>query len=277
MNSAKDLIKHLWENYRTLVPSAKKIENQLRIQNEVWIEDHIALRSFNFGNFGSHYLEKYFEKFGWMTVKSDYKFPKKKLTALHMAHPDTSLPKIFISQIEVHELSDASVAIIKKYLSGKCDQLVNCNDLEDAISHFLNPVWEVPSYNDYLELIKESQYAAWTLLFGNNVNHFTISVHLMRQMRTLNEVNNFVESLGIELNQDNGKIKGSAEVLLEQSSTAADPILFKFADNQNHNVPYAFIEFARRYPLNQKGLEWKDFFQGFVEGNADRIFTSTNV
>ena len=58
-----------------------------------------------------------------------------------MAHPDTSLPKIFISQIEVHELSDASVAIIKKYLSGKCDQLVNCNDLEDAIPHFLNPVW----------------------------------------------------------------------------------------------------------------------------------------
>ena len=79
MNSAKDLIKHLWENYRTLVPSAKKIENQLRLQNEVWIEDHIALRSFNFGNFGSRNLEKYFEKFGWRTVKSDYKFPKKKI------------------------------------------------------------------------------------------------------------------------------------------------------------------------------------------------------
>ena len=194
-----------------------------------------------------------------------------------MAHLDPSLPKIFISQIEVHELPAVSISIIQKYLSGKCDQLVNSNGLEDAIPHFLKPAWEVPSYADYLDLLKESQYAAWTLLFGNNVNHFTISVHLMKQMRTLNEVNDFVESLGIELNQDNGKIKGSAEVLLEQSSTVADPVLFKFADNQKHNVPYAFIEFARRYPLNQKVIQWQDFFQGFVEGNADRIFTSTNV
>ena len=82
MNSAKDLIKHLWENYRTLVPSAKKIENQLRIQNEVWIEDHIALRSFNFGNFGSRNLEKYFEKFGWSDREVGLQISKEKIDSI---------------------------------------------------------------------------------------------------------------------------------------------------------------------------------------------------
>ena len=99
----------------------------------------------------------------------------------------------------------------------------------------------------------------------------------MKQLNNLHDVNAFVESLGLRLNEDNGKIKGSPDVLLEQSSTAADPILFEFSDDQSHHVPYAFIEFARRYPVNKSAHHWQDFFQGFVEGNADRIFTSTNA
>ena len=277
MTAAKQLIKRLWENYKAKVPTARKVEEQLKLKNETWVEDHIALRSFNFEHFGSHNLESFFKRFGWETIKSDYRFPKKKLTALHMAHPDVTIPKIFISQIEVSQLSYKGGYIIQKYLSGLEDQLAHSKDVNDSIQYFLKPVWRTPSYDDYSVLIEESQYAAWTLLFGNNVNHFTISVHLMNQMKTLEEVNHFVESLNILLNEDNGKIKGSSEVFLEQSSTVADPVLFNFSDNQNHHVPYAFIEFARRYPINNSGIEWQDFFQGFVEGNADRIFTSTNA
>ena len=277
MNSAQLLIKKLWQNYSNQVPSAIKVEEALKLRNEIWIEDHIALRSFNYLNFGTRNLESFFNRYGWETIKSDYIFPLKKLSALHMAHPDKTLPKIFISQIEVNELSNKSITVIDKYLNGLKDQLATASTVNEALPYFLNPAWTTASYEDYQVLIEESQYAAWTLLFGNNVNHFTISVHLMKQLNNLHDVNAFVESLGLRLNEDNGKIKGSPDVLLEQSSTAADPILFEFSDDQSHHVPYAFIEFARRYPVNKSAHHWQDFFQGFVEGNADRIFTSTNA
>tara|TARA_Y100000589_G_scaffold332068_1_gene388985 strand:+ start:3588 stop:4421 length:834 start_codon:yes stop_codon:yes gene_type:complete len=277
MNSAQLLIQKLWQNYSNKVPSAVKVQQALKLRNEIWIEDHIALRTFNYLNFGSRNLESFFQRYGWKTIKSDYRFPEKKLTALHMAHPETNLPKIFISQIEVEQLSNQCIMVLDKYLNGSSSQINTAHTVEEAIPCFLNTEWNRSSYEDYQILLTESQYAAWTLLFGNNVNHFTISVHLMNQLNSLDKVNSFVESLGIVLNQDNGKIKGSPNVLLEQSSTVADPILFDFSDNQSHYVPYAFIEFARRYPVNHSAHKWQDFFQGFVEGNADRIFTSTNA
>ena len=90
-------------------------------------------------------------------------------------------------------------------------------------------------------------------------------------------MNNLVESLGIILNDDHGKIKGSPDVLLEQSSTLADLLEVEFDRGEKIEVPYAFIEFANRYPLGAYAEKWEDYFQGFVEGNADRIFTSTNI
>ena len=54
MNAAKQLIKRLWENYKAKVPTARQVEEQLKLKNETWVEDHIALRSFNFDQFGSH-------------------------------------------------------------------------------------------------------------------------------------------------------------------------------------------------------------------------------
>ena len=277
MIQAHDLVKNLWDVYRQNVPTASRVFEALIDINEVWIEDHIALRTFNWKKFNKHNLEMFFESLGWQTIESSYMFPEKKLTALHMAHPDRSLPKIFISQLEVEQLSAACIDIINKYLSNQEESLNSRMSLDDAIKHFCIPPWGRANLNDYHQLLKESQYAAWTLLFGNNVNHFTISVHLMRHLNNLAEMNNLVESLGIILNDDHGKIKGSPDVLLEQSSTLADLLEVEFDRGERIEVPYAFIEFANRYPLGEYAEKWEDYFQGFVEGNADRIFTSTNI
>lgn len=67
-----------------------------------------------------------------------------------------------------------------------------------------------------------------------------------------------------------GEIKGSQQVMLEQSATVADHAAVQFTD-KNMNIPSCFYEFAQRYPMKNGTL-----FSGFVEASADKIFSSTN-
>ena len=73
-------------------------------------------------------------------------------------------------------------------------------------------------------------------------------------------------------------IKGSPEVFLEQSATLAEDVVVCFQDGFQ-KIPYAFVEFAYRYPLagKQKDGLWESYYQGFVTDNADKIFESTNT
>lgn len=73
------------------------------------------------------------------------------------------------------------------------------------------------------------------------------------------------------LNSAGGEVKGSAEVLLEQSATMADRIEVNFKDVQK-SIPSCFYEFALRYPKADGEL-----YSGFVAASADKIFESTNA
>ena len=75
---------------------------------------------------------------------------------------------------------------------------------------------------------------------------------------------------GFELNNSGGEIKGSKEVLLEQSSTLADKIEVEFSDNKLI-IPSCYFEFAKRYAMKDGSL-----YQGFVAQSADKIFESTD-
>ena len=67
-----------------------------------------------------------------------------------------------------------------------------------------------------------------------------------------------------------GKIKGTPDDLLEQSSTLAGEIVVSFSDGP-HTIPGCYYEFARRYPDASGRL-----FSGFVPGSASKIFESTD-
>ena len=156
------------------------------------------------------------------------------------------------------------------------------DEVADAFSLFLSygVPWRTPTYEDYDLLRKESEYAAWTLVYGNTPNHFTVSVHLMKHFNSLKEFNDFVQTkLQIEMNKSGGSfIKGTPDVKLEQSATLADECFVPFQDGFK-KIPYAFVEFAYRFPLegkNKNGL-WENYYQGFVTDNADKIFESTNI
>ena len=84
-------------------------------------------------------------------------------------------------------------------------------------------------------------------------------------------VNAALKRAGYALNDSGGEIKGSPEVLLEQSSTLADRVPVRFSDGEQV-IPGCFYEFACRYPQADGSL-----YQGFVEASADKIFESTDA
>lgn len=257
------LFKSLWNDYiERLCPSADKVHNLLE-EKEALINDHIALRTYSLAPVNLEVLAKPFLELGYKEC-GDYVFESKHLTAKHYEHPDTTQPKVFISQLEVDLCSSQLQEIVKKLVNQ-----VDTDSLND--SNFLHKgrLWNV-SHEEYLLLAKESEYAAWLAAHGYGANHFTVSVNQLGAFSTVKAVNDHLRFAGFAINESGGEVKGSPEVLLEQSSTMADKVPVSFIDG-NQYIPGGFYEFALRYPMKNGEL-----YQGFVAASADKIFESTD-
>ncbi|PIN15223.1 hypothetical protein CDL12_12155 [Handroanthus impetiginosus] len=143
--------------------------------------------------------------------------------------------------------------------------------------------WEKPSYSEFQQLARESEYAAWTLVNGYALNHVTISTHRLKShLRKIGNLNQFIEKNGFRLNSEGGILKVSPDGLLLQSSTVADSSFYQFAEGITEIIPRSYIEFAERLVLPQfKNLpedKIEEFHrrEGFEVGNADKIFESTS-
>ena len=256
-----------------LIGSADDIEN-----------DHIAFRTLGVPHLGIASFEKIFKALGY-TRRDDYHFAGKKLDAYWYSPPSEKLPRIFVSELRVAELSESARAIIASYTdaiqSDPVDALDLTNPLEiDAFLHA--PLWRLPTLADYLELARESEYAAWVIHNRYYLNHYTISVHnLPAPYNTLERFNEFLESRGVVLNTSGGKIKKSPDGLLLQSSTVAEMLQAEFADGQHHAISGSYVEFAERLVLPQfqhlepSQIKREHRREGFEAGNADKIFEST--
>lgn len=263
--NVNELFDNLWTNYLTVTPSADKIHSLLGEQNgKDIINDHIALRTFNIEKVNLAKLSAHFEALGYKDC-GDYDFVAKKLKAKHFEHPNTELPKIFISELLVEEFPENVQSIIHKMVDQISNDAVTADSFPYSGTH-----WKV-SHAEYKMLLEESEYAAWMAAWGYRANHFTVSINQLSQYTTIEEVNEKLKASGFVLNSAGGEIKGSAEVLLEQSSTMADSAVTNFSDG-DFTIPSCFYEFALRYPLPSGEL-----YTGFVAASADKIFESTNV
>lgn len=250
--------------------------------------DHFAFRTFGVDGYGIDSMAKFFLDFGY-TPREELRFPAKKLKALWFAPPADQcrngsglggpLPRIFISELLVDEMSPRSQEIIRKYTKTSGSG----NKYAALASSLGSLTWEKPLCSDYQQLSRESEYAAWTLVNGYAVNHVTISTHWLKShIRSIKCLNQFIEDQGFKLNSEGGILKVSPDGLLLQSSTVADSTSFTFADGVTESVPCSYIEFAERLLLPQyKNLpdeEIKEFHRrdGFEVGNADKIFESTS-
>lgn len=261
----KDLFAALWQDYVQLTPSADKIHALLGSgQQDDVINDHIALRTFNLDKIGLDKLAAHFIAVGYREA-GEYHFEAKKLYAKHFEHPDPTAPKVFISELLVEKCSPMLQQAVQKLVAQIPAEAVTAENFIYSGRH-----WDIDQAT-YRLLLEESEYAAWMAVWGFRANHFTVSVNALQNFTTLQSVNQALKDAGFALNTSGGEIKGSADVLLEQSSTLADEAEVAFTDGVL-SVPSCFYEFALRYPTADGSL-----YTGFVAASADKIFESTNA
>ena len=263
MNPA-ELIAHLWNDYIASTPQALRIHRLLAGRGEQVQNDHVALRAYGGGGLGVDALARSFEAAGW-EARDPYRFEDKHLRARYWKHPDPALPKVFISELIVEELSEEA----QRLIAGLVAQVPAGFGARADLPWAGRP-WRLP-HATYQRLLAESEYAAWMAAFGFRVNHFTVDVGALTTFASLPELNDFLAAQGFALNASGGVIKGTPAERLEQSSTLADSIEVAF-DDATVRLPSCYYEFALRYPLPDGTL-----FQGFVPASANRIFESTDV
>lgn len=262
----EQLLAEMWENYIAITPSALKIHQLFEAKGETIFNDHIALRTYNDPRVNISVLEKPFLEVGYEAM-GEYVFVEKKLFAKHYQHKtDKSAPKIFISELKLEECSELIQNSVKEILDS-CEASV----FADAELILKGRVWNTLSFEVYEQLRNESEYAAWMYVYGFCANHFTVNVNALKGFETLNSVNDFLESEGFLLNASGGKIKGTPEQLLEQSSTLADKRKTLFNEGI-YEIPSCYYEFALRYADNSGQL-----YEGFIAASADKIFESTDL
>lgn len=262
VKTLQSLLDKMWQDYVHINPLAQKIYD-LFSKDDTVINDHIALRTFNHPRVNVDVLAKAFLESGYQ-YKGDYHFPEKKLYAKHFEHADTNLPKIFISELKLEEFSPA----LKETVNALVDQIPAGLESQFDFASIGRP-WQV-STQTYQALQQESDYAAWVAAFGYRPNHFTVFINGMKKFSEITDLNDFLKTQGFKLNSSGGEVKGSKDVLLEQSSTLANNVEVKFEDG-TLTIPACYYEFAKRYPLPDGKL-----YQGFVAASADKIFESTS-
>ncbi|KAF3431410.1 hypothetical protein FNV43_RR26141 [Rhamnella rubrinervis] len=270
-------------------PTAKAILELVHsVDGDQICYDHFAFRTFGVNGYGIDSMASFFLDYGY-TPRVELRFPAKKLKALWFSPPSIPiskngsgaggpLPRIFISELLVDQLSPETQEIIRKYteVSGSGHKHASLASSLGSLT------WEKPLYSEFQQLARESEYAAWTLVNGYALNHVTISTHgLKSHLRNIKSLNQFIEENGFKLNSEGGNLKVSPDGLLLQSSTVADSTSFQFSDGTTKSVPCSYIEFAERLVLPQyKNLSEKEVKEhhrrdGFEVGNADKIFEST--
>lgn len=281
----------LMRRYSERVPDVQRIINAMIdegiINSPDEIEnDHIAFRTMGVPHLGLASFEKIFLHYGY-EKRDPYNFAEKKLSAYWYAPPadGRNLPRIFASELRVHELSEQAQQIIHSYTDAVTSDPVDALNLDDAaaVDQFLHQsLWALPTLADYQTLLAESEYAAWVIYNRYYLNHFTISVHNLKPgYNTIDAFVKFLEERGLRLNSAGGVIKISPDGGLRQASTVAQMTDAVFAGGDTARIAGSYVEFAERrvlpqfadLPADQIGRAQRR--DGFEAANADKIFEST--
>ncbi|MFK5987152.1 MAG: DUF1338 domain-containing protein [Pseudomonadota bacterium] len=255
----------MWDEYIKITPQAKQIKALFLQQGEAIVNDHIAIRTFDLAPISIKKLSPLITQLGYQLL-DHYIFKEKHLYAESYIDKKGLYPRIFISEFKTSFLNKTNQKLIQYF----CQQITK-QELQNADIFFKGRLWKMPSWQNYQELLEQSEYAAWLSVMGLRANHFTISVNHLKHYDSLSKVNQLLLDAGFKLNNSGGLIKGSAKELLEQSATLASHINMQFAGGDIHQISSCYYEFAKRYLDHNKRL-----FEGFVSQSADKIFESTD-
>jgi hypothetical protein len=265
MTKLDDIFNKLWIDYISQNPSAQKVYELFTSAGEKVVNDHIAFRTFDHPKLNIDVLAKPFLKNGY-EEKDAYEFETKHLFAKHFElKTRKNAPRVFISQLKINDSSNFLQKTVNEIVENTPEKMLQSEDLIYA-----GNIWGIPSYDIYLKLREESEYAAWVYVYGFRANHFTVSINALKKYNNIEKVNQFLKDNGFLLNTSGGEIKGTKKELLQQSSIMANHIEVEFKEGK-FSIPGCYYEFAQRYPGHNGEL-----YSGFVAKSADKIFESTN-
>lgn len=295
----KELLKQLWEQYLKRVSYAKTYSDLVTQKGGNIINDHIAIRTLNTHTGeqpeGIRAIKHIIEILEYRPVEK-YKFSKKKLNAIHFEHPNEMYPKIFVSQLEVAELPEWAQLMIHEtvkdtpyLLSDDAIELLQLLKKEgeltyeaaqilvsNLVQYFRRP-WGIPNKDDVLKLNDISQYAAWVLLHGNSINHFTAFINFQNvpEWPDLETTCNGLKAAGVPMKET---IEGEKGSKLQQSATLAvkEAVEVKTNDGiETMDWTYAYYELAQRDFVEKDGKV--KLFSGFLGDQARHLFDMTKT
>ncbi|MED6145090.1 hypothetical protein PIB30_021744 [Stylosanthes scabra] len=142
-------------------PTAKAILELVHsVENNSLCYDHLAFRTFGVNGYGIDSMASFFMDYGY-TPREELRFPAKKLRALWFSPPADSqdgggsgikgpLPRIFISELIVDQMSSQTQEIIRKYTASSG----NGNKYAALASSLGLLTWENPSHSEFQQLAR---------------------------------------------------------------------------------------------------------------------------
>ncbi|MFT4031682.1 MAG: DUF1338 domain-containing protein [Siphonobacter sp.] len=291
----QELLNHLWVNYCQRVSYAQDYVNLVQVKGGQVVNDHCAFRTFNTNTGeqtpGLEAIGSVLECLGYEKI-SPYAFPSKHLNSWHYQHPtEKKFPKFFVTQLEVSALSGQTQTLINEAVANTPDVLAGApreslkklkNEgnisgeeaevLLDALVKFFGRPWAPPKRETILAVNGESQFAAWTLLHGNSVNHFTAYINFQEVLEwpDIEATIDGLKAAGVPMKSH---IEGEAGSKLRQSSTQAvdEACLVTEADGSQGALVWSYAY----YELAERGEENGKWFDGFLGEQATNLFEMT--
>ncbi len=291
------LFDRLWDEYRGRVSYVARYEEVVRAHRATFVNDHIAFRTFACQRpaTGIFSIARIFDALGYRAA-GNYHFEDKHLTAIHLQHPNTQFPKLFVSELKTWELSPSSREKIERSVANHrpmidadvLEALARLDDasaegfdrlLETTAAQFEQLPWPVPDKADVLALNRESQYAAWVLVHGYNVNHFTslVNSHGVASLDNLEKTIDALRRAGVPMKAE---IEGEPGSKLRQSATEAVTIPVAVMDAGRPTTidwTYAYFELAERNEVLDPKTGQRVRFEGFLGPQATNLFEMTRV
>lgn len=293
---AAELFDSLWETYRQRVSYVATYEQVIQGAKATFVNDHIAFRTFAVQQplTGIASVSRVFQALGYRAAGS-YHFEDKQLSAIHFQHTNPQFPKLFISELKVWELPKEAREIINRsvrsHRSNVSEEMLAAlhnldrdqshakNLLPEVIDQFHSLPWLLPRREDVVALNAVSQYAAWVLVHGYNVNHFTslINSHGVPALDDIEKTIAALQKAGIPMKTE---IEGERGSKLRQTATEAVKIDVDVLDK---GIPakmpwtYAYFELAQRDAVFDPESGKQVRFEGFLGPQATNLFEMTRV
>lgn len=289
------LFDRLWAEYRRRVAYVQMYEQVIRMYGGTFVNDHIAFRTIatQSPSAGIHSLSRIFEALGYRAAGTYY-FDDKHLSAIHLQHANADFPKLFISELKTWELPEHAQTIIGRVASNHrapiseeelsrlhriADDTAEDALLDRLVAWFTELPWSPPEKNDVVQLNAASQYGAWVLVHGYNVNHFTsaISSHGVESLNDIEKTIAALQQAGVPMKAE---IEGEAGSQLRQ--TATESVMSEVAvaeQGKPATMPwtYAYFELAQRDWMTDPATGRRYRFEGFLGSQATNLFEMTRV